>query len=122
MAKHIKPFLSLLTTGVAIHAFCYPGRFPCIENSKVNKPALELVEYEDMEMDDNYEINNKKNRNEDAEAEQEELLRYFFNKLGNKIPIGIRMMKRGGRHHKSDRRTRDGRIRDGRIRLLKHQF
>merc|ERR1712179_530321 len=140
MAKHIKPLLSIFTTGVVLHAFCTPSRFSCIEAIRVDKPEVDQEEYEDTEVDDNYEINYMENRIEDLETKQnfkrflysqnlpniqqkpEELLIIFYNKLGNKIPTGIRKIKRGGRRHKSDRRTRDGRIRDGRIRLLKHQF
>ena len=140
MAKHIKLILSLLTTGVALHAFCTPSRFFFLESFTTDKHELDQVQYEEPKRHDNYMINKVENMYKDSESMQDlkkflnlkylpelhekpdELLRYFHNKLGNNNQAGIKKMKRWARNQKPERRTKDGRIRDGRIRLLKHSF
>ena len=140
MAKHIKPILSILTTGVALHAFCTPSRFFFLEGFTTDNPELDQVQYEEIKRHDNYKINNVENLYKDSESMQDlkkflnlkylpelkekpdQLLRYFHNKLGSNNQAGIKKMKRWARNQKPDMRTKNGRIRDGRIRLLKHSF
>ena len=133
MANLIKPFLSILATCISLHAFCIPTRFSCLESLKDDNPDLGKGDYEDVGIDGIHEINQMENINDDSEANRDNTIFWYFQYLpqiqqnhdellGNKIPNGMRMIKRRERVHKQDRRAINGRIRDGRIRLLKHHF